>query len=95
MKRESMLIGLLTGSALVLGVALAIWRAPRTARADMQAIGPQYTLLTASSGFGRVDTVNVMDNRNGLVLIYLRHGRRLVLQHVLNLNDQFSPPPLR
>ena len=95
MKRESMWIGLLTMSALALGVALAICRTPPTARADMQAIGPRYTLLTASSGFGSVDTVNVLDNRDGLVLIYVLQGRRLVLQHVLNLNDQFSPPPLR
>jgi hypothetical protein len=88
MKRDSMLIGLLVLGALVLAVVLAVYHSGRSARADVFAPSSDYTLLTSSSSYGNVNMLNVIDNRQGLVLIYSLNGTRLVLIHVVNLKNR-------
>lgn len=95
MKRDSMIIGLLTLSALILSVLVLTWSSRRPAYGDVLNTGTDVTLLTSSVSFGNVNILNVIDNHDGLMLIYSLDGNRLILVNAENLNRAFSVPRLR
>lgn len=97
MKSQNTIIGLLTGTALVLAALLAFHPTPsNTARADVLNSTSGITLLTSSTGFGNVNLLNIIDNRDGLMLVYtpgMRNQIRLVGAY--NLNRLMRVPSLR
>lgn len=94
MKRNSMIIGFLTVTALVLALLVLNQSARKPAYGDVLATGSDISLLTSSVAFGNVEILNVIDNRDGLMLIYSLNGTRLVLVNAENLNRAFGAPRL-
>lgn len=98
MKSEKTIIGLLTGTALVLAALLAFHpTTSNTARADVLNNGGDITLLTSSVGFGNVSLLNVLDSRDGLMLVYTPNsmGNQLTLVGAYDLNRLMRAPSLR
>ncbi|NNM85975.1 MAG: hypothetical protein HKL96_09515 [Phycisphaerales bacterium] len=96
MKRDSLILAVLTTSALVLAVAWFAWRGGSTpARADMLSTNGDYTLITESPSRSIADQLTVIDNRHGLVLFYRLMNNQIVLENYVNLLGRFNPQPLR
>ncbi len=96
MKSENTIIGLLTISALVLAALLVVHsRTSNMARADVVNTGGGITLLTSSMGFGSVDLLNIIDSRDGVMLVYTPNGNRLQLVGGYDLNRIMRVPSLR
>ncbi len=94
MKSNSIIIGFLTVTALVLALLVLNDSARKPAYGDVLATGSDISLLTSSVAFGNVEILNVIDNRDGLMLIYSLNGNRLVLVNAENLNRAFKAPRL-
>jgi hypothetical protein len=96
MKSQNTIIGLLTCTALLLAALLAFHpTASSTARADVLNSGGDMTLLTSSTGFGSVDLLNVIDSRDGIMLVYTPNGNQLRLIGAYDLNRLMRAPSLR
>ncbi len=96
MKSQNTIIGLLTGTALLLAALLAFHpTVSNMAQADVLNSGGGITLLTSSMGFGTVDLLNVIDSRDGLMLVYTPNGNQLRLVGAYNLNRLMRVPSLR
>ncbi|HTV48973.1 MAG TPA: hypothetical protein VMG59_11075 [Phycisphaerae bacterium] len=97
MKSQTSLIALLTFTALILCVMLFITPARNTARADILAPAGNLTLLTSQgyTQFGYVAMLNIVDERDGLLLTYYLDNEQLQLLGVYNLASQTNPPPLQ
>lgn len=95
MKSENKIIGLLTGMALLLAALLAFHaHSSNTARADVLNSGGGITLETSSTGFGNVNMLNVLDSRDGILLVYTPNGNVLKLVGGYNLNRLMNVPSL-
>ena len=95
MKRSNLMIGFLTVTALILALLVLNQSARKPAYGDVLSTGADITLLTSSITFGNVEILNVIDNRDGLMLVYSLNGTRLVPVSVENLNRAFGRPRLR
>jgi hypothetical protein len=96
MKSQNTIIGLLTVTALLLAALLVLHPGTsRTARADVLETGGDMTLLTSSTGFGSVNLLNIVDSRDGLMLVYTANGNQLRLVGAYNLNRLMRVPSLR
>ncbi|MGC8624600.1 MAG: hypothetical protein ACP5I8_00895 [Phycisphaerae bacterium] len=98
MKSENTIIGLLTVSALLLAALLVLpSRTSNIAHADVVNTGGGITLLTSSIGFGSVDLLNIIDSRDGIMLVYTPapNGNQLRLVGGYDLNRIMRVPSLR
>ncbi len=92
MKNSNLLIALLTTSAIVLACLLALGGAPKASRADVLASSTDFQLLTSSSTPGQPDMLNIIDCRDGLLLMYKLEGRHIHLINAFNLNPNLHMP---
>jgi hypothetical protein len=96
MKSQNTIIGLLTVTALLMAALLAFHPgSSNTARADVLETSGGITLLTSSMGFGSVDLLNIIDSRDGLMLVYTPNGNQLRLVGAYDLNRLMRVPSLR
>lgn len=96
MKSQNTIIGLLTATALLMAALLAFHPgSSTTARADVLETSGGITLLTSSMGFGSVDLLNIIDSRDGLMLVYTPNGNQLRLVGAYDLNRLMRVPSLR
>lgn len=92
MKSSNLVIALLTTTAIVLACLLALGGAPKTSRADVLASSTDVQLLTSSSMAGQADILNIVDCRDGLLLMYKLQGRHIHLINAFNLNPNLHMP---
>ena len=95
MKRDSILIGVLLSTALIMSVAFLTSGNRPTTRADILTTGGDYTMLTWGSGGMNANFLTVYDQRHKLMLSYMLDGRILRLQSYVSLRRRFHPQPLR
>ena len=92
MKSSNLLIALLTTTAVILACLLALGGAPKASRADVLASSTDFQLLTSSSMAGEPDVLNIVDCRDGLLLMYKLEGRHIHLINAFNLNPNLHVP---
>jgi hypothetical protein len=92
MKSSNVVIALLTTTAVVLACLLALGGAPKTSKADVLASSTDFQLLTSSSMAGQPDVLNIIDCRDGLLLMYKLEGRHIHLINAFNLNPNLHMP---
>lgn len=92
MKSSNLLIALLTTTAVILACLLALGGAPKTSQADVLASSTDFQLLTSSSMLGEPDVLNIIDCRDGLLLMYKLQGRHIHLINAFNLNPNLHMP---
>lgn len=95
MKRDSILIGVLLTTALVMSLAFLFSGSRPAARADILTTGGDYTMLTWGTGGMNANFLTVVDQRHKLMLSYMLDGRVLKLQSYVSLRRRFHPQPLR
>ncbi|NNM89062.1 MAG: hypothetical protein HKL95_11170 [Phycisphaerae bacterium] len=95
MKRDSILIGVLLTTALIMSVAFLTSGNRQATRADILTTGGDYTMLTWGSGGMNANLLTVYDQRHKLMLSYILDGRILKLQSYVSLRRRFHPQPLR
>ena len=92
MKSSNLIIAVLTTTAIVLACLLALGGAPKTSRADVLASSTDFQLLTSSSMAGEPNVLNIIDCRDGLLLMYKLEGRHIHLINAFNLNPNLHVP---
>ncbi len=92
MKKANLFIALLTTTAIILACLLALGVAPKTSRADVLDSSTDFQLITSSSMVGQADVLNIVDCRDGLLLMYRLDGRRIDLINAFNLNPSLHRP---
>ncbi len=92
MNRANLLIAALTTSAIILACILVLGGRAKTGRADVLASSSDFQLLTSSSMNGDPNVLNVVDCRDGLLLMYKLEGRRIHLLTAFNLNPHLHVP---
>ncbi len=90
--KANLFIALLTTTAVVLACLLALGGAPKTSRADVLDSSTDFQLITTSSMIGQPDVLNIVDCRDGLLLMYGIDGRRIKLLNAFNLNPSLHMP---
>jgi hypothetical protein len=90
--KANLFIALLTSTAIVLACLLALGGAPKTSRADVLDSSTDFQLITSSSMAGQPDVLNVVDCRDGLLLMYRLDGRHIHLINAFNLNPNLHMP---
>lgn len=95
MKSENAIIGALAATAVLLSAFLAFNpRSSNSASADVLDSGGGIKLLTSSTGFGNGNMLDVLDSRDGILLVYTPNGNRLKLVSGDNLSRIMNVPAL-
>ncbi len=94
MKRDSILVGILTASALVMGIMLALSPRSQVVNGDTVSLDNDWALVTSSPSTGIAGQVSVMDLRDGLLFVYTTNNGQVKLLNAYNLANRFGGPRL-